>query len=279
MITFFLDSLNQYSNLIIATLTIFVIYFAYKSLQTNMVAIRTNTLPILFPKISVDKNDCLLTLENYSNFAAYDVDIWIIGEYFENDTPVMSLLSEDGKKKVKIDFSKSLFNRLDGTLDDRAYGIADRIYHYAFPPKTKCRIHLDFMVAPETAKLIIQFRDTMGHNYIYQSWFFFETEEKNLKLGSHKVNFQPSKRLEFPTFSTEGDVWGVFDSAKFRPMLIRPIHFIFLTWQFFIQKIRFSILLEKGVKDIFLRTFSRKFQKKHGGFFIEDRGEFFELKD
>ncbi len=270
------DTLNPYSNLLIAVLTIGIVYLTFHSLRTGRETFRFNALPIFFPKISVTAKASRLILENHSNYPAFDVDLWIIGEYQEDEVPYKSLLSKEYKNKVKINFSKSLYGYKPGH-----YGIVDHIIHCAFPPKARCIMDLEFIIPPETLSLVLQFRDSIGYNYLYQSWLFMDQarkERRGLTLGSFTPQFKPAKRIEYPMFGGIKDLYDIFRVTDFIIFPVRFLRLIPMALEHIIAKIRLHLYLERDIKDSLLRSFPSGYQESGGRLSsIEGRGNFTEL--
>jgi len=277
--TYFIDSLNLYSNLLIAGLTIAVVYFTFRSLRSSQVSFRLNALPILFPKVSVTAKGSVLTLENHSSYPAYDIDLWIIGNYFQDKTPYKSLLSKKYKDEVKISFSHSLY-----PYKSTHYGVVDRIAHYAFPPQSRCVMDLEFNIPPDCCNLVLQFRDTAGNNYLYQSWFFtsiFQETQKDLRLGFVKSSFKPRKRIEFIEYYHAGTgkylrvIRNIFEGTDHIFFPVRLLRLVPLTFELFTAKIRAYSYLEKDIKDILYRSFPSGYQTdRNSRMDIEGRGTF-----
>ena len=144
-------------------------------------------------------------------------------------------------------------------------------------------MNLEFIIPPEMFSLVLQFRDSLGNNYLYQSWLFTDTakeERRNLKLGSFEAKFKPAKRIEYNPSS-------IFDSIKqLRLVFTATNHIIFpmrflrlipMLLEIFTTKIKMHLYLEKDIRNILLRSFSAGFQDLTEHVFIEGRGSFSEL--
>lgn len=273
------DSLNPYSNLLIVVLTVGIVYLTYRSLRFSYEALRFNALPILFSKVSTTVETSTFTLENHSNYPAYDVDLWVIGQFDEEVVPYKSLLDDKYKKGVKINFSKCLYE-----YESTTYGVVDRVVHYAFPPKTKCDMKLDFVMPPETLYIVLQYRDSFGHNYLYQSWLFGKQSTKNkrdLSLGYLVYKFKPAKRISYNTTNNMEDLYkDLHDTFKFTShvfLLWRLLRLIPICLEYFVIKIRRNLYLDKEARDILMHSFPSGYQKIRRQFWIEGRGDFIGL--
>jgi hypothetical protein len=274
----YLDALNKYSNLLIATLTIVIVYFTYRSVRSSQITLQLNALPIFFPKITTSGKRSVLVLENCSNYPAYDIDIWVMGQYYEDEVSYISLLDEKYINKIKIDFKKSLYSH-----DVKFYSIIDHILHYAFPPKSKCEIDLDFNLPPETFHLILQFKDSVGHNYLLQSWlhgdYSIGEKRKDFTFGNFKSNFKPTKRIEYGACVTFNELYdkltNLFVVIRYMSLFMRILHIFSLFFDGVRDKIYSHVYLEKEVKDSLLRAFPSGYQHHEDYLLsIEGRGVF-----
>lgn len=270
---YFLESLNLYSGLLAVVLTIAVAYLALRSLRSQQQSLRLSMLPIFSPRVFMSAQGSTLALENYSNYPAYDVDLWIIGIYYQHDIPYKSLLGRQYKSKTKISFSRGLYS-----LKWKDYGVVDHITHYAFPPESRCVMDLNFVTPPDSLQLVLQFRDTMKNNYLHQSWLFKDKSshmEEALKLGALKTSFKPAKRINYCCGCMSSGLDSIFKFTDFIFLPKRVLRLIPIAFSFYIvPRIRAYLYLDKNVKDILLRSFPSGYQKKNKGLSIEGRGVF-----
>lgn len=263
-IQYFVSSLNTYSNLLTVVLTVAVIYFAYRSLRSSQEANRLNTLPIFFTKVFVSEKKTVLIIENFSTYPGYDVDVFVLGTYFEESVPHKSLLSDKFKNKVKINFSDGLYN-----YDSEHYSVYDRTQFYAFPPNRKIEYELNLMIPPETLEIIVQFRDSMGQNYLYQSWLFSTEKERRtpFTLGSFTTYFKPTKRIGIIE-STMGlkDLFEIAEATDHINIFSRFLRLIPMYSNILLARIRIYFYIDKDIRDSLLRSFSSGYQRNTKNF-------------
>jgi len=273
----FLDNLNSYSNLLMVILTIVIVYSTFRALGSSKASFRLSMLPIFFPKISTSTKGSILTLENHSNYPGYDVDLWVLGHYYQEEVPYKSLLSKEYEDEVNISFSKGLYR-----YDSEDFSVVDHIEHYAFPPQSKSEMNLKFSKPPATFSLVLQFRDSAGNNYLYQSWLYpdeFSIADEDLKLGSLKYSFTPAKRLEYVgLFGNRKDLINIFKGTGHIFFPVRLLRLIPISLSFLVASLRIRLYLDKNVRDALLRSFPSGYQKNIKSLFsIEDRGTFMKL--
>ena len=272
---YFLDSLNLYSNLLIATLTIVIIYFAYRSLRSSQEAIRLNTFPILFAKVITNPPKTTLVIENHSNYPAYDVEAFVLAQYFEEETPYKSLLSSKYKNEVKINFSRDLFsNEID---EGEYYSVYDCLRYYTFPPNKKVEPELNFMIPPSMVEIILQFRDSMGQNYLCQSWLYADSKKKHIFLteGLYEFKFKPAKRIEI--LQSKISLKELFEITKVTKHINLPIRFLRIIPMYInilIARIKIYFYVEKNVRNSLLRIFPSGFQQNNKQIPVGGRGIF-----
>lgn len=277
----FLNRLNEFSNLIIAILTFAIIFISIKSWGISQKAIRLNSLPNLFAKISTNQKKVFLTIENRSNYSAYDVEIWAIGSFLEKEFPHKSFIVPKFFEKSKIDFSKTLYKKSKEVFSDfEYYGIADKIIYYIFPPKSGVSINIDFVNLPQSIYLVLQFRDSMKNNYLNQSFYFQSIDNPNLfKLSDCKYKFNTIRRFSYHNLIFGRKQIFSIDSHKF--MFSKLIYCLKKMCKFFFIEIKYRMYLDREIRDIFLRTLPSTYQKKDIEYGFDNyisRGDFFDLR-
>ena len=275
-----LDELNKYSNLIIAFLTFIIIYVSAKSWSISQKTIRLNALPSLFVKISDNKDNISLVIENRSNYPAYDVEVWAIGSFSEKKFPYESLIKFKKEKEIKIDFSKKLYEKYEDDIEYEYYGIVDKFHYYVFPPKSVTSIELDFKNSPDCVYLVIQFRDSMKNNYLHQGYFFRKIDKPSFfQIIDWKYRLKPIKRISYyNSISVKDDI---FFGVAYRSLFVKPIYCIYVIYKFLAEKIIFRLYLDREIRDIFLRTIPSGYQRRDVSCTVDnycDRGRFFDLK-
>ncbi len=261
------QEIQRNPNLFLAILTAIYVVITFLILNTNQRFIKANLMPIFFPQISLHGSSLQFKLTNYSLYPAYDVDIWLIGIYDEESVPHKSLLQKKYKKEIKINFENTLFKKDEFDF----YGIRDRACYSAFPPKSQCLFSPQFSKMPEQLHLILQFRDAMGKNYLYQAWLYREGKKENyLKMGY--LNYSLLKavgRIDFDCFLDGKEIYEIAKITNF-------INFFRLWCSLIINKIRVYIRLDKSIKDILKRVIPAGYQEKFKNCYYppEDRGKF-----
>jgi hypothetical protein len=197
-----------------------------------------------------------------------------MSQYDNAEVPYKSLLAKEYENS-EIDFSKTLFKY---SLDDefQSYSILDRVIHYSFPPKSRCDFDLSGTPIPESIDVVIQFRDAVGKNYIYQTWLHsgYGDPKEVLVAGFTKPNFKPSKRIEY--FSG-------------RPLKEHLKYFRVISYMFFpervykfckeigndvVSRFRLRLILDKHIRESLLRYISSGILKDNRSFEMEGRGQF-----
>lgn len=277
----YLQTLNSYSNLLIAIFTLAALCLAYYELRSNRISLRWHMLPSFFPKISTSSKSSVLTLENLSNNPAYDVDVWIVGHYYQEEVPYKSLLSDEFKSEVKISFSDGLY-----PYESEHYGIIDRVSHATFPPNSRCEIDLEFKSQPQGVDMVMQFRDSGGNNYLYQCWLFPNSNNKirrkDLKPGYVVFDLRPVKRIEYQyPYPVRFVGWRYFFNIfKHTEHIFLPVRFLRLIpflCESILNVFRAKMYLEKDIKDTFFRSFPSGYQSCEKSSELEGRGTFTRL--
>lgn len=266
----FLQEIYQNPNLFLVVLTTVYVILTFRILRANQKILKANLMPILSPRVLVKKNSLQFELKNYSSYPAYDIDIWLIGVYYEENVPYKSLLQKKYEKEIKIDFRNSLFE-----FDDevRFYGVVDRVIYCTFPPKNKCSFIPQFAKIPESMNLILQYRDAIGKNYLYQTWLFREFNGKSNVFKSGYLRHLPLKhvnRIDYEYFTE--DIREIYKNGK----LTNFFHFLRLLQEFILNKIKIRIYIDRDIRDILRRVIFSGQQKKIKNNFkgVEDRGRF-----
>ncbi len=213
-------------------------------------------------------NQLNFRLENHSSNPAYDVDVWLIGVYNQETIPYKSLVQKKYVKEIKIDFKNSLFPE----EQLKSYGITDRSVHYGFPPKMSCSYRARFYKLPDTVFLVIQFKDALGKNYLYQTILFQGIQDDSLfkKIYMEYSPFKSVGRINVMPFFKN---WKkAVDHVKFTSFF----HVFKLLCSDIISRIRKHKWINKEIRDVLKRIVPGNYQKETNKrtFFTEDRGKF-----
>lgn len=160
-------SANEYSNLIIACLTVALIIISWRTITLNNRSLRLNTHPLLYTKIKTEGTGLALIVENNGAYPAFDIEIIIIGIFFEEDTPLTSVAKEEILQKNPIDFTNSTYN-----TDNRefwSYGIIDKQLVGSIPPNRAYKSIILFNARSSDIEVIVQYRNSLGENYFFVS--------------------------------------------------------------------------------------------------------------
>jgi hypothetical protein len=229
-------------NLVLAILTALYVILTFRILRVSTKALKTNLMPLLFPRVSFKDKKLIFYLENLSSFPAFNIDLWIIGTFNQEEYPYEKILSDEYRKSVKINFNKTLYN-----YESEFYGILDRAIYYEFPPKSKIEFELSFGNVPTTINLIMQFQDSLGNNFVYQTWLYEDGDR--MRQGFLKyIPLKKCSRIDYLLW--ENSI----------PALI--------------NKLKSRFILDKELRDILIRTIPAGYQKisSRKYFGIEDKG-------
>lgn len=250
--------------LLVFVSTAYVVFTYY-----NQIVLKASLMPILFPYISKRGNSLKFEIANYSSNPAYDVDIWLIGAYDKTIVSYKSLIYKKYVKENKINFKDTLFK--DPFLKEKEsdfYGIIERVTYYAFPPKTKCSFTPYFYKTPGSVYIVMQFRDTLGKNYLYQAWLF--EEDSNFKKGY--IKYSPLKSVGRIKMSFFKDWKSIAQIVRFTSFF----HVFKLLCLDIVSQVRKRRWMCKETRDILKRTISSGHQKGAGKHYVsgEDKGKF-----
>ena len=135
-----------------------------------------------FPKLSCRIVELggriVVTISNPCDHPAYDVEVFAIHSYDQDDVDVptfsVNFLKEEGRKL-----------RVDPT-DEGFYGVFDVMAYADFPGRKKVEVVLNTPIVPPYFHILIQFKDIIGYNYAQTYWFFSDTPDDphDYKLGA-----------------------------------------------------------------------------------------------
>lgn len=189
------------STLVLAILTGIYVYLTRKLVKSSNEANRQNqqaikeqirvmTAPYLRCNVCELDEKLGIKLSNIGNAPAYDIDLLILGHYYEEEVDITKFVAKDGNG-----------NLIKFNLDEEGFfHIYDRIcYGYAFP-RSEVSALLQFPERPSSVTMLIQYRTMSSDNYAQIYWFFENSDETKqfYKLGvcDPKV-IQVSPRIEY----------------------------------------------------------------------------------
>ena len=213
------------STFVLAVLTGFYAYFTRKLVkssneanQQNQQAIRDQirvlTAPFLRCGVNRQNNNLYLKLSNIGNAPAYDIDLFVIGNYFGEEEDINQFSVKEPKRKT-----------IKPQLDEEGFfHLFDRIvYGYAFP-KSEVNAEFQFPKIPGSVKLLLQYRNMSGENYAQLYWFFESTSkpERYYKLGAcDPVVVQISPRISFDLENESYQYKLVIENGEEIPPMLR----------------------------------------------------------
>lgn len=196
-----LEVLTTLSSLLLTILTAVYVFLTYRMMRESTQAtsasqkaveqlFRILTAPYLYCQVGTQDNRATLAVSNTGNAPAYDVDIFALGIYAEEDEDVHSFMV----KYARPDFSGHPLS----ADDEGFYGVFDRCWYPIFPHRRKTDVELDFPVCPSSMHLLLQYRDSSGTNFSYIYWLFKGLHDAVYRVG-HIAPAQaiPSSRVLF----------------------------------------------------------------------------------
>jgi hypothetical protein len=111
-------------------------------------------------------------LTNYGDQPAYDVDIFIVGIYFEEDHPLEKLKAEYFERPYALTANKDYF-----------YGIFDRLIFPYLPSKTQMTERIQFPLDTDSFNIFIQYRNSINSNFCQLFWFI-DSGRSDFAIGS-----------------------------------------------------------------------------------------------
>jgi hypothetical protein len=154
--------------------------------------------PAINCKILDDDSAVSFVIQNPSNIPAFDVDIWAVGPYSEEEMDIPTFLVKYVAKKEYRDSSNNLT-----PTDEGYYGVYEHLYYPIFPQKQQNTTQLKFPLKPNSIYALVQFRDIKGTNYHQMYWFFSEGSDNGETPTIHRLgSLSPevpvvSARMEF----------------------------------------------------------------------------------
>ncbi len=165
-----------------------------------------NFFPAINCKIKDVDPKAQFVIQNPSNIPAFDIDVWVIGIYSEEDLDIPTFF----KKYVTQKENKDPADWITPT-EEGFYGVYERLTFPIFPQKQQNNSQLQFPQKPGSILAFVQFRDIKGTNYHQVYWFFSESiedEQRIYRLGSiSPVVPCESNRMKF-SLKIEVDITG-----------------------------------------------------------------------
>jgi hypothetical protein len=141
---------------------------------------RLATYPVLACDCTFDSSFAYLRLHNVSAVPALDIDLMVVDfrldEYDDYEDYVV--------KFVKQEYVDRFLGHAPD--EDGTWGVYDHLCYGDVPPGRSIRAPLDFLGAPESLLVLLQFRDLLGRNYIRSYWIYKSSNA--LKADAYVVN-------------------------------------------------------------------------------------------
>lgn len=192
---------NFISPIALAILTAFYVYFAWKlvkfsnyaNLQNQLAVkqqIRVMTAPYLRCAVFQLNDNVHFKLSNIGRGPAYDIELLVLGDYFESEHDIWQFSIKTAKAELIIP-------KVD---NEGFFHIYDRIiYGYAFP-ENEVEAPLAFPERPKSLSILLQYKDISGDNFCQIYWFFESRvgPKSFYKLGAcYPKVLSVSPRIEF----------------------------------------------------------------------------------
>ncbi|WP_298398273.1 hypothetical protein [uncultured Azonexus sp.] len=160
-----------------------------------------------FPKLSCRTNwisdRIVVTISNPCDHPAYDVEVFAIHCYDENDIDIATFsvkyITEEGRR---LGISPT---------EEGFYGVFNTMAYADFPGRKKVEVILDTPMMPPCFHILIQFKDVVSYNYAQTYWFFSDppNDPHSYKLGS----MRPSVPMPIPRIDRDWDNFSTFVMA------------------------------------------------------------------
>lgn len=171
-----------------------------ENIRLQTLQARLAYFPKLSCRISEFSGRIVLTISNPCDHPAYDVDVFAVHGYAEDDVdlPTFSVnhLTDEGRKE-----------RVEPT-DEGFFGLFDVMAYANFPGRKGVEVVLDTPIVPMYFHVLIQFRDVIGYNYAQTYWFFTDTSTgpHTYKLGV----MRPTVPAPIPRINRDMDSTSTF---------------------------------------------------------------------
>ena len=203
-------------------------------------------IPSLYCSIQNLKTTVGMIINNVGGVSAFDIDVIIVGAYFEEDLDILSFISKYVTKedKKKIDLKPT---------NEGSYGVFDRLVYPVFPQKRSVFSLLGLPIKPGSLYVLLQYRDIQGSNYHQQFWFFdnnFNSSKSDYRLGS----LDPAVPVSYPRI----------DYGDEKPMILR------------IKNRKLPRYISNGIGKLFSSSISSGLVK-NAKLDVEDRGKWSDL--
>jgi hypothetical protein len=192
--------------------------------------------PAINCKIRDDSSNATFVIQNPSNIPAFDVDIWAVGAYSEEELDLSTFLTKYVSKKEHRD-SPSLLT----PTDEGFYGVFEHLFYPIFPQKQQNSSQLGFPLKPNGVYALVQFRDIKGTNYQQMYWFFYEASQSSRTPGNYRLgSLDPvvpveAKRMQFDSklkFETKKSIpdylleFSIFWNASISTGLLKQTKYV-----------------------------------------------------
>ena len=203
-----LKSINEYSALmtVVVTVGLVVVTAIYvvltkrilleykKANEINTEAIkkqfRLQTMPHVYAELKYSTPDVVVFyVYNVGKMPAFDLDIYILGVYSEEDLSISSF-----KEKYMRGSYKKIHLQAD---DEGLYSVSDRIVCSLLPTSKRLKAELSFPTQSVSIEVLVQYREVMGDNFSQLYWFHFSDREGRYVIGSiEPKTIEPCNRIE-----------------------------------------------------------------------------------
>ncbi|MDQ5824299.1 MAG: hypothetical protein M3441_08815 [Chloroflexota bacterium] len=127
--------------------------------------LRLLTLPQLFCELTNDTRNgkTSLIISNVGNVPAFDIDIYALGAYHEDDMDIPTFMLSYAPPKYR----KEPLN----ANDEGFYHVRDHIIYYLFPLRKRITVELLMPTVPHFMYILLQYKELLGANYVQVYYF------------------------------------------------------------------------------------------------------------
>lgn len=183
----FINNVSASANLILATLTGVYAFLTYmllaesrkanqSNVQLSQEQTRISMMPLLYCDAIPHENKAQLNVYNIGRVPAYDVDLYIIAVYSEEDKDIPTFIFENASTRGRT------FNITAN--EEGFYGVFERAVYPIFPFGKKAELVLEAPEGYEMLFVLIQFRDVYNNNY---SQLYLFTKENDTDTGRYAL--------------------------------------------------------------------------------------------
>jgi hypothetical protein len=182
----------------LALITAVYVYLTYRLLRVSRESIdlareqfRHHSMIELLPHLALEvnriENGVSLSLSNYGDNEAIDLDVMVTANYSVDDRSVSEFVRRYGHPRSKMEFAGW---EPDG---EGFYYLYDHLVYGMIPRMRRVVAPITLPAFEGSITVFLQFRDVLGRNYGRFYWLFPQTQADRYHLG----NVEPTTLLEY----------------------------------------------------------------------------------